>query len=89
MATVIHFFVSDQEAPLMSVKQFSSLAENSESIQVDQKSGFFSVNNLHGESLDPVEATKEVFTKLKGKYFDPYKKYSNDHYWKENRQTSN
>ena len=50
----------------MNVKQFSSLAENSESIQVDQKSGFFSVNNLHGESLDPVEATKEVFTKLKG-----------------------
>ena len=62
----------------MNVEQFSSLAENSELIQVDQKSGFFSVTNLHGTSLDPVEATKEVFTKLKGKCFDPYKA-SNNH----------
>ena len=58
----------------MNAKQFSSLAENCELIQVDQKSGFFSVTNLHGESLDPVEATKEVFTKLKGKRFDPHTK---------------
>jgi hypothetical protein len=51
----------------MDLKQFSSLVQNSESIQFDKKSGFFSIGNLHGSSLEPVEATNQVFAKLNGK----------------------